>query len=67
MLFRSVAILGTGGFGILHALLLRGRGVEVLLFGRNPQRAALARELGLENFDTRAVAMEEIVARLLTP
>jgi L-iditol 2-dehydrogenase len=58
-----VAILGNGGFGILHALLLRGRGVEVLLFGRNPQRAALARDLGLENFDTRAVAMEGIIAQ----
>jgi L-iditol 2-dehydrogenase len=58
-----VAVVGTGGFGILHALLLRGRGIEVLLFGRNPQRAALANELGLENFDTRAVAMEEVIGQ----
>ncbi|HEX4014641.1 MAG TPA: alcohol dehydrogenase catalytic domain-containing protein [Candidatus Cybelea sp.] len=58
-----VAVLGTGGFGILHALLLRECGVEVLLFGRNPQRAALARALGLENHDTRAVDMEAIVAQ----
>lgn len=58
-----VAILGNGGFGILHALLLRQRGVEVLLFGRNPQRAALAGELGLENFDTRSVEMEAVVAK----
>ncbi len=56
-----VAIVGNGGFGILHALLLRRRGVDALLFGRNPQRAALARDLGLENFDTRAVAIEEVI------
>ena len=51
-----VAVIGNGGFGILHALLLQRRGIEVLLFGRRPQRVALARDLGLESFDTNAVA-----------
>ncbi|HEY2475200.1 MAG TPA: alcohol dehydrogenase catalytic domain-containing protein, partial [Candidatus Cybelea sp.] len=58
----TVAIVGNGGFGILHALVLRGRGVDVLLFGRNQQRLALARDLGLESIDVNAVSMEEVVA-----
>ena len=35
----TVAMIGNGGFGILHALLLARRGVDALLFGRQPKRA----------------------------
>jgi L-iditol 2-dehydrogenase len=48
-----VAILGNGGFGILHALLLRGAAASVLLCGRRAERNELARELGLTVIDTR--------------
>lgn len=57
-----VAIIGNGGFGILHALLLQRRGVEALLFGRRPARVELARELGLESIDTNATPLEQAIA-----
>ncbi len=41
-----VAVIGVGGFGLLHALVLRARGAEPVVFGRRPDRLALARELG---------------------
>lgn len=44
----TVAVIGNGGFGILHALLLARNGVRALLVGRNEGRAALARDLGIE-------------------
>ena len=31
----------------------------MLLFGRRPERVALARELGLESFDTASVPMRD--------
>jgi len=43
----TVAIVGNGGFGILHGLLLEHEGARALLIGRNPERAELARSLGL--------------------
>jgi L-iditol 2-dehydrogenase len=49
----TVAVLGNGGFGILHALLLARQDVTPVLFGRNPQRIALSRELGIDTVDTR--------------
>ncbi|MGA8661460.1 MAG: alcohol dehydrogenase catalytic domain-containing protein [Candidatus Cybelea sp.] len=58
----TVAVIGNGGFGILHALLLQRRGVEALIFGRRPQRVALARELGLQSFDATASPIGNVVA-----
>lgn len=55
---ETVAVIGNGGFGILHALLLRRLGVEALLFGRRPQRIALANELGLTSLDASATPIE---------
>ena len=49
----TVAILGNGGFGILHALLLQREGIETILFGRRPERLEFARALGLQSVDTR--------------
>jgi L-iditol 2-dehydrogenase len=57
----TVVVLGNGAFGILHALLLRRYGLDVLLFGRRAQRVAFARELGLESFYTGAVAMRDLI------
>ena len=49
-----VAVLGDGGFGLLHALLLKLRGAVPLLIGRRPDRLALAKQLGFEStFDWR--------------
>ncbi len=57
----TVAILGNGGFGILHALLLQRDGIEPILFGRRPERLELARALGLQSVDTRTVPIEEFI------
>jgi L-iditol 2-dehydrogenase len=57
----TVAVLGNGAFGILHALLLGRAGVNALLFGRRPKRVALGRELGLESLDTRGASIRDAV------
>ena len=57
----TVAILGNGGFGILHALLLQREGVKTILFGRRPERLELARALGLQSVDTRPVPIRESI------
>lgn len=59
----TVAILGNGGFGILHALVLAFRGIDAMIFGRRPERVELARSLGLQSFDTNAVAIEGAIAQ----
>lgn len=43
----TVAVLGDGGFGLLHALLAQKYGLHPVLVGRRPERLRLARELGL--------------------
>jgi L-iditol 2-dehydrogenase len=45
----TVAVMGDGGFGILHALLLHKRGIHAVLCGRRAERLALARELGIRH------------------
>lgn len=57
----AVAVLGNGGFGILHALLLRRAGVRALLFGRRPERIEFARSLGIESLDTREAPVVDAV------
>ncbi len=57
----TVAILGNGGFGMLHALLLQRHGVNALLFGRRPERLELARGLGLQSLDARAVPIHDSI------
>jgi L-iditol 2-dehydrogenase len=42
-----VAIVGDGGFGILHALVALARGARPILIGRRPARLELARSLGV--------------------
>ncbi len=57
----TVVVLGNGGFGILHGLLLQRRGVDVLLFGRRAERVAFARDMGLESYYPGAVAMRDVI------
>src|SRR5262249_20303964 len=52
----TVAVIGNGAFGILHALLLKRKGVEPLLIGRRAERAELARSLGIETIEADALA-----------
>ncbi len=57
----TVAVVGNGGFGILHALLLQRRGVDAMLFGRRPERLELARALGLQSVDVRTASMRDAI------
>lgn len=49
----TVLIIGNGGFGLLHAMLLKARASTVLLVGGREVRLALARRLGIETIDRR--------------
>jgi L-iditol 2-dehydrogenase len=44
-----VAVIGDGGFGLLHALLLARRGTEAVLIGRREERLDLARRFGVQH------------------
>ncbi|HLX26240.1 MAG TPA: alcohol dehydrogenase catalytic domain-containing protein, partial [Candidatus Cybelea sp.] len=57
----SIAILGNGGFGILHALVLQRAGANAMIFGRRPERIELARSLGLQSLDASAAPIEEAI------
>jgi len=48
-----VAVLGDGGFGILHAQVLRERGAVPLLIGRRQERLDLSRAFGIDTVDAR--------------
>ena len=50
---RTAAIMGDGAFGVLHALVLRERGVRPLLIGRRAERLEVARAYGLDPIDAR--------------
>lgn len=56
-----IAILGDGGFGLLHALLARARGHAPIIVGRREVRLALARRLGFEHV---IHADEDVLARI---
>lgn len=58
----TVAVIGNGAFGMLHAFLLQREGVNALLFGRRADRVALASDLGLQSFDVRSSPIQQIVA-----
>jgi L-iditol 2-dehydrogenase len=57
----SVAVLGNGGFGMLHALALRLHGIDAMLFGRRPERLELAAALGLQSLDAGAAPILESI------
>ena len=57
----TVAVIGNGGFGMLHALLLGRRGARAILVGRRPERLALARRLGIESADSSDVPVRDLI------
>jgi L-iditol 2-dehydrogenase len=62
----SLAIVGDGGFGILHALVARASGVEApIVIGRRPERLELARSLGITmTIDAKSSDVAAEIARL---
>jgi L-iditol 2-dehydrogenase len=56
-----VAIVGDGGFGILHALVALAQGARPILVGRRSARLELARSLGV-NFVVNAKEVDPIAA-----
>jgi len=63
----TVAVVGDGGFGILHALVARASGARPVLVGRRAERLALARRLGvIETLDARATPDIPAAIRALT-
>lgn len=62
-----VAIVGDGGFGLLHGLVLRARGLPPpLLIGRRKARLQLARDYGFETIDARAMTVDDIASAIMT-
>lgn len=57
----TVLIIGDGGFGLLHAMLLKQRGATVLLAGRREARLKIARALGIETIDSRSENVAEVI------
>ena len=61
----QIAVIGDGGFGILHALVLRGLGYpKPLVVGRRRARLDIACALGLETFDATGVDVEGVAREL---
>lgn len=64
---EAIAIVGDGGFGILHALVAGAMGARTILVGRREERMALARALGVdETIDARATDDVAAAIRELT-
>ncbi len=61
----TVLVIGDGGFGLLHGMLLARRGVRIAIAGRRRERLALARDFGIEHtIDMRERNLSESVAAL---
>ncbi|HEX5275754.1 MAG TPA: zinc-binding dehydrogenase [Candidatus Rubrimentiphilum sp.] len=50
----TVLVIGDGGFGLLHAMLLQQAGASMLLAGRREARLKIARDLGVETINARS-------------
>lgn len=58
----NVLVMGDGGFGLLHALLIARSGSRPILAGRRAERLQIAREMGVEcTIDARA---EDVLLRV---
>lgn len=58
---QTVLVLGDGGFGFLHAMLLARSGVCAMLAGRRDERRELAQQLGILYLDTRGADLERAI------
>lgn len=59
---RRAAVLGAGTIGLMAALVLRLRGIEVVVFGRTPKpylNSILAEDIGAKYVSTDAVSVNE--------
>lgn len=60
----TVAVLGDGGFGLMHAALLANAGCRVLLAGRRAERLAIGARFGAaQTIDARADDVRETILR----
>ncbi len=59
---QVVAVLGTGGIGLMFVALARSRGASIVAVGRTPEKLARARALGA---DATLVANDRLVAALM--
>jgi L-iditol 2-dehydrogenase len=57
----QVAVIGDGGFGILHAQVLQARGAQPLLLGHREERMAIARSLGIATAAVHGRSLLEVV------
>ncbi len=56
-------VLGDGGFGLLHAKVLRAQGVRVILAGRRDERLEIARSCEIDCVvDTKTQNLDDVVA-----
>jgi L-iditol 2-dehydrogenase len=62
----TVVVMGDGGFGLLHAILLELRGCRTMLVGRHDDRLALARRYGVRHIVNARAADAPAVIRELT-
>lgn len=58
----TVLIIGNGGFGLLHAMLIKDRAKTVVLAGRRDDRLGLAQALGIETIDARKHDLARTIA-----
>jgi L-iditol 2-dehydrogenase len=58
------AIVGDGGFGLLHAQVLRASGLRPVLFGRRDERLAIARAWGVQTSNVRDVPLADAVRQI---
>lgn len=61
----SVVVMGDGGFGLMHAMLLSRAGANTMLVGRRDERLALAQSLGIHaTIDARHDDVEQRIRDL---
>ena len=62
---ETVLVMGDGGFGLLHALLLLQRGARPVLAGRRDERLQMARAFGVEHvINSRNADVAGVIAAL---
>jgi len=57
----TVLIIGDGGFGLLHAMLLKQAGSTVVLAGRRDARLKIARDLKIDTINARSQNIGQVI------